>query len=440
MKRKWYMLVVFAALILLLSGCNLGTVKEMYRVPIRSEAYQNLQKLIDEVMTDAQYSAPLSGTNLQTVQMADLDGDEFVEYLLFSKTGSDKPLRISIFSVSQGGYALVDTIECSGAAFDQVEYAQIDGLGGLDIIVGRQIGEQVVRTLSVYSMHDGQMEQILSTNYSKFLRTDLDENGRSELFVLRPAESASENGIAELYTVRNGIMSRSPEVQMTRPVESIKKVMVSMLYNDVPAVYVASDVDGSAIVTDVFSVVNGQLANVTKNGEHDTNVNTLRNYYVYADDIDADGVLELPDLMEMRMPEGTVGTQSQHLIRWYALTSLGEVVDKLYTYHNYVGGWYLRLTESYVDRLTVSQQGNSYIFSIWNEDYTLQQPLMTIYVLTGQNREEQAVMDNRFVLLRTEGTVYAASLEVVSVEHGLSQHVLINNFELIREEWNPSGT
>ena len=140
------------------------------------------------------------------------------------------------------------------------------------------------------------------------------------------------------------------------------------------------------------------------------------------------------------MPEGTVGTQSQHLIRWYALTSRGEVVDKLYTYHNYVGGWYLRLTESYADRLTVSQQGNSYSFSIWNEDYTLQQPLMTIYVLTGQNREEQAVMDNRFVLLRTEGTVYAASLEVVSVEHGLSQHVLINNFELIREEWNPSGT
>lgn len=440
MKKKWYMFFVLAAVTLLLSGCNLGTVKEMYRVPIRSEAYQDLQKLIDEAMTDAQYSAPLSGTNLQTVQMADLNGDEFVEYLLFSKTGSDKPLRISIFSASPDGYALLDTIECTGAGFDQVEYAQIDGRGGLEIIIGRQIGEQVVRTLSVYTHRDGQMEQLLSTNYSKFLCTDLDENGRNELFVLRPAESATENGIAELYSVSNGIMSRSAEVQMSRPAESIKKVMVSNLDNEVPAVYVASDVDGSAIVTDVFSLVSGQLVNVTKTGEYDTNVDTLRNYYVYAADIDADGVLELPDLIGMRMPEGTVDAKSQHLIRWYSITSRGEVVDKLYTYHNFVGGWYVKLTESYVEHLAVSQQGNSYIFSIWNEDYTLLQPLMTIYVLTGQNREEQAVVDNRFVLLRTEATVYAASLEVISVEHGLSQNVLINNFELIRQEWNPDGT
>ena len=440
MQKKWNMILLLLATVLLLSGCSLHTVKELYCLPKRSESFANLQSLMDEAMWGLEYSAPLSGKNLQTVQMADLDGDGMDEYLLSAKSGTGDPMKIFIFATKFNGYYLMDRIDCTGAAFDCVEYAQMDGKPGLEIIVGRRIGEKVPKTLSVFTVHDDQIEQVLTTHYTRFLCCDLDSNRRSDLFVLLPGENASDSGLAELYSIRSGVVNRSSQIPMSRPADSIKRIMVNQLNNHVPAVYVASDVDGSSIVTDVFCVHNDILVNVTNDNDYDTSVNTLRNYYVYADDIDSDKTLELPRLIEMQMPEGHSRNELQYLIHWYSLTSRGEVVTKQYTYHNYVGGWYVRLEPQNVSRITVTQQGSSYQFGIWNEDFTELEPLMTIYVLTGQKREEQAVSENRFVLHRTESTVYAASLEVIATEYGMSQQTLIQNFSLIKEEWDSGKT
>ena len=53
-------------------------------------------------------------------------------------------------------------------------------------------------------------------------------------------------------------------------------------------------------VTDIFSLVDGRLTNISFSNEANTSIRTLRNFYVYAEDIDADGVLELPSLLTMK--------------------------------------------------------------------------------------------------------------------------------------------
>jgi len=160
----------------------------------------------------------------------------------------------------------------------------------------------------------------------------------------------------------------------------------------------------------------------------------LRNYYVYADDIDDDSVLELPSLITMKTKEDS-DAERQYLIRWFALTSQGREVDKQYTYHNFVGGWYVQLDKSIAQRITVTQMGNSYEFSLWNPTLTEAKTLYTIYILTGQKREEQAVSDNRFVIYKTDTTIYAGNLEVASAEYGISKESLIQSFQLILQDW-----
>lgn len=437
-KRIWVLLLLMA--VAFLTGCNMRTVDELYCLPKRSEAYTNLQSLIDRAMVGLEYNAPLSGENRQTVQMADLDGDGAVEYLLFAKGSADKPLQIFIFGGDDEEYVLLDTIESTGSAFEQVEYVQMDDHGGVEIVVGRQLSDQVLRSVSVYSMINGQMEQLMTANYSKFVCHDLDSDAFSELLLLRPGTADSVNGVAELYGMDNGTMERSPEVNMSEPSDAVKRIMVGKLNDGLSAVYVASDVDGSAIITDVYAIVNGNFTNVSFSNESGTSVQTLRNYYVYADDIDDDGVLELPSLITMRLPEDTLSTDNQYLIRWYAMTSDGAEVDKLYTYHNFVGGWYMQLDSKLASRLIVVQQGNSYEFSIWDEEQQFAERLMTVYVLTGQKREEQAVIDNRFVLYRTESTVYAAKLDVASATYGISKDGLIESFHLILQDWKTGET
>lgn len=440
MKHKWIWKLLPVLAVLLLTGCNMRTVDELYLLPKRSEAYTNLQTRIDQVMVGKEYSAPLSGENRQIVQMVDLDGDGVVEYILFARDSDDKPLHIYIFTGENGEYTLMDSIESTGTAFEQVEYVQMDDRAGYEIVVGRQVSDQVLRSVSVYTVKNGEVEQCVTANYSKFVCHDLDADGFSELLLLHPGETDTDNGIAELYGIENGSIERSAEVNMSEPSDAIKRIMVGKLNDGIPAVYVASDVDGGAIITDVYAIVDGAFTNVSFSNESGTSVQTLRNYYVYADDIDEDGVLELPSLITMKLPADSSTGANQYLIRWYAMDSDGSEIDKLYSYHNYMGGWYLCLSSDLAPRMSVIQQGNSYEFSIWDEDFNQSEKLMSVFVLTGQKRDEQASIDNRFVLYRTESTVYAANLEVASAAYGISKDGLINSFRLILQDWNTGET
>lgn len=437
MKRKGILLCLLILAALVLSGCGMKTVDQLYQIPQRSEDFLNLQTIINKTMTGFSNSAPISGEHCQTVQMMDLDGDGDLECLLFAKGSDEKPLKIFIFNKEGEQYVLKATIASYGTAFEQVQYIQFDGRPGYELVVGRQVSDQVLSSVSVYTFAGGRMEQLMSTSYSQIVVCDLDSNDQDELLVLRPGDDATLNGVAELYSMSGNTVQRHHEASMSQPSENIKRIMVSKLQGGEPAVYVASDVNGSAIITDVFAQVDGTLRNVSLSVEHGTSVDTLRNYYVYADDIDDDGVLELPELIPVgRSSERS--EENQYMIRWFSMTAAGEMVEKKYTYHNFEGGWYLDIDSWVLDDLVVSQRGNIYEFTVPEGDKeTL---VLTIYILTGQNREELAQRDNRFVLYRTESTIYAARLEVASTDYNMTMEALSQQFQLIQKDWNNGET
>ena len=436
--HKIFVLLLSAAL--LLSGCMMRTVEEMYTPPKRSEDDRYLQSAIDSAMTGLAYAAPLSGENQQTVQSADLDGDGVEEFLLFARSDSDKPMKVLIFRQEGEMFRLSETIESQGSAFEQVEYVDFDNRPGLELVVGRKLSDQVPRSVSVYSFSTGQAEQLMAANYSKFLTCDLDSNGNTELMVIHPDESDSAGGMAVLYGFRDGIVERSREVALSCRVDAVRRIMVSNLRNWIPAVYVASSPDESVMITDILAMKDGVFTNVSFSNESGTSVQTLRNYYVYADDIDHDGILELPSLITMRpVMENRTG-ERQYLIRWFAMDLMGGEEDKLHTFHNFMDGWYLELSPDWANRLSVSQNGNAYSFYIWDEGSENAHQVFAVYTLTGADRESLALENNRFVLHRTEGVVYAARLEAVSSAYGIDQDDLLNSFHLIRRDWNTGET
>lgn len=432
------MLILFMAL--LLSGCDMRTVDQMYAVPRRSAEYQNLQIVIDQAMTGHEYCAPLSGENQQSVQMADLDGDGSDEYLLFAKGNSDDPLKIFIFSSEEEEFILWQTIESRGSGFELVEYADIDGKPGKEVVVGRQVSDQILRYLTVYSFGSGEAEQLLAVNYSKFVTADLNQDERTDLMVIAPGESGEENAVAMLYRYVDGTMKRSREARLSGQSENIKRIMVSQLYGGTPAVYVASSVEESAIITDVFAVKEGEFMNISLSNESGTSIQTLRNHYVYADDIDSDGTLELPCLIDMRPVQNNSRTSTLHLIRWYTMTEDGEEVDKMYTFHNFDSGWYLTLNEIWASRISVTEGSGTCTFYVWDEAFEKAEKLLTVCALTGSDREQAAEQEDRFPLYKTDGVIYAAKLEVAALSYGLSQENLMGSFHLIQMDWKTGET
>ena len=72
---------------------------------------------------------------------------------------------------------------------------------------------------------------------------------------------------------------------------------------------------------------------------------------------------------------------------------------------------------------------------MWDRNYGNLEKLWTVYVLTGEDRSSAAALDGRFVLLKTDSVVYAASLEKAGERSGITQERLINSFFLIQSDW-----
>ena len=75
--RKFARALALAALCLLLGGCamNVSTDK-LYALPSLPAEYASLEAEINALLSDgAEHAAPISGSNLQSGQMVDLDGD-----------------------------------------------------------------------------------------------------------------------------------------------------------------------------------------------------------------------------------------------------------------------------------------------------------------------------------------------------------------------------
>ena len=122
--KKWHMLLLAAALPLLLSGCMLSaSVEDLYILPQLPVEYKDLSAQIDAILADgAEYTSPTAGTNLQSVQLVDLDGDGNEEALAFFRNASEEsPLKIYIFRSVGDTYEQAAIIDGSGTSIHSIQ-------------------------------------------------------------------------------------------------------------------------------------------------------------------------------------------------------------------------------------------------------------------------------------------------------------------------------
>ena len=431
MKKR---ILAFAALLagmLMLGGCAGRTVDEMYSLPRRSSQNNDLREVVEAAMEGVTYAAPVSGENQESVQTADLDGDGVEEYLVFARGEKDSSLQILLFRQNADRkYEHWETIVCKGASFEQIQYAPIDDKPGDELIVGTWINEQVTRTVSLYSFASGQSEKIKSMVYQKMTICDLNQDGRRELMVIQNGESALDNGSVRLYSYTDGSVLGSVEAKLSASPDQIKRIVVNRLSSGEAAVYVASSSNEQSIITDIFALRSGVFTNIALSGEVGTGMQTLRNDFVYAEDMDSDGTLELPALVTMMYNQ-----TEQNMIRWYSVDAYGNETNKLYTFHNPSDGWYIEINSEWIDRFAAEKAGSVYTFYMWNYSYGSAVPVFSVYCFTGKDRDMQADAQNRFALYRGEDVVYAAKLESGSAIYGITESYLQSAFHLIRQEW-----
>ena len=439
-RLKW-MGVLMGALLsaALLTGCVGQSTEELYALPKQPDEYYELQNAIDQLLTvNASYSGPLSGSNQQAVQLADLDGDAEDEAIVFIKTAGERPLKAYIFDETENGkYLNTGVIEGDGSAFDAVDYVQLDGEPGMEILLGRQLSEQITQSLCAYTYKDGHLTELMSTNYAEYTVVDLDGDDRRDVFVLRsPTEERA--AVAELYRCVDGQMEREPEVQLSDGAKEIRRIVTGYVAQGIPAVFVASEYGENMIITDIFAFAGKDFRNISTNAETGLSAQTVRSYNVYASDIDSDGLIELPSPVALPSQSNEA---TYWVIDWYNLMPDGRRDVKTTTFHNYMSGWYLELPEHWHDHLTIMREEDSngdrgYTFAKWNGREQEPDTIVTIRAFAGEDRLERASADGNFLLAEKGEIAYAASLGDCAWAKQLTQEDLRAMFRFIEVDWN----
>lgn len=439
MHRKKASIFLMALLLCtLFSGCILQSAEELYALPKQSAEYYTLQNQIESVLdSGAEYCAPVSGDRRQAVQLADLDSDGQEEAIVFFRMPGEKPLKMYIYKKDGTGYVESAVIEGDGSAFESVDYRQIDTTLGLEIVVGRQVSDQVPQTLSVYSLEGGHVTELLNVSCIRHTVADLDNNGLQDLLVFR-SEEDSAVGLTEYYAWSDGGLECEGSAAMSTALssDSIRRIIRGMMQEDTPAVFVANTYEENTIVTDVFILDDGAFLNVSALGESANDATRVRYRNVYSTDIDADGLIELPGTV--RLPKRhEEDTASYYMIRWYNLHEDGSREYKLATFHNYTDGWYVDLLPEWEQNLVVDYEQDAqglpgYWFYRGAKGGQEEHPLFAVFALIGADARELAQTDGRFILAEKGDVLYAGMI----LDENLTQEQLRSVFHFIFTDWN----
>ena len=413
--------------------------QELYALPKLPAKYTELNALLTEILNGgAEYAAPTSGSNIQSVQLIDLNGDGREEAVAFFRNPTDeKPLKIYIFTSLADSYRLATKIEGSGTAIYSINYVDMNNDGRMEIAVGWKAAAEL-QVLEIYTSDEEETRPLVRTDYVKYLAFDLNEDGQQELLVLRAGEDG--DGVADYYNWQDdGTLANRSYIRISSSMAELSqqgRVRAGTLRNGEPAVFVTGVTDQSMAVTDILALRGGEIANIVIDQTTGVSGEISPFCSLYPSDFNHDDITETP--RSIPLPSSPTGDPFYRLIEWRQFEMSGESVAPLCTYHNIDDGWYLRIPDAWADQFfafrTVAPGEASVTFCLRGDS----RQFLRISALSGSGREMRAVRGNRFIIGRRTEIIYTAELPDADAGRGFSmtEEELRSAFSLIvREDW-----
>ena len=446
--KKWMTVLLVLGMVLALSGCTMPKLtldpEELYALPELPARYTTLNQQLNALQEGgAEYAAPVAGSNIQPVQMVDLDGDGKEEALaFFRQPDGEKPLKIYIFTDNGDSYAQTAVIEGSGLAVYSIAYTDMNGDGRMEIIVGWRVSMEL-QALAVYALEPDGARELMRTNYVKYAVADLNSDGMRELTVFRADQDGV--GAADCYVWKNGTLALGSTIRVSMTMAELSqqgKVTVGMLRSGEPALFVTGVADGARAITDVLLLREGELSNSVLSLTTGVSGESSRFRSLYPMDINGDGITEVPRTVPLFWGE-TESDVSQR-VDWISYDAAGTASRVLSTYHAIEDGWYLQLPEDWAETVWAGRSSSVDETSVtfYTESASRQEqtcvPVLRITALSGSNRERLAVRTGRFILGRNDGVIYVGELLKGNEDWsgGVTEDEVRNAFSLIAKEWS----
>ncbi len=352
---------------------------------------------------------PHRGDYLSAFVMYDLDSDGQEEAMVFydDPNNTEYQTQICILDNDGDGWKALQTYPGSGTAVDQIQFVDISGQGGCDILIGWEQVNQELKTVNLYNFKNGQMKSLFSNTYSELLVTRLTGGKHSDLLLLESSALAKpvDAKLATLLPEEDVVDIIGEEYRLTNAFTSYLEVKYGLLSDRSPAVFIDGRLSGGQYCTDVlyFDREQQKLTSRLLYDVDDYSEKTIRTLEIVCQDIDGDGIMDMP------MPEPLPGYEeemenSMYLINYSCLDHNG--ISRLTpTVVNREAGYMIKFPDSWRDKVTVTQEDktNEWRFWVYNGSLgQLREELLRIKVYSSKDYHDKFDADT-YRIIRTKG-------------------------------------
>ncbi len=311
MKRKTLMTFILAAILLLCSSCSVftGELSGMLTPPALSTSRQALTKTLKTVLGDYELVYPQSGSYRTGIIPVDLNGDQNTEAVCFYKASGG--LGFLALENREGAWQILGRGKSDAASISRVAFGDLDGDGLSELIVGWQYLSDSDSSYEVYALKQGEAESKYTGLFTQL--TLLDGEDRSYLVVLN-RNSATKSVTAALVGKTEKEIGLINTVTMVSRSTSYLSILPGKTTEGLPAVYIDEQLEEGLFATEVLAI--NEQGRLTNELLAQPNVTTWRRNGVTCQDVNGDGIPEVPGEMALPAYHRNGLPENLYLVQW----------------------------------------------------------------------------------------------------------------------------
>lgn len=384
-KRIFAAITIIICICVCFSGCDFTFLseEELIRPPKISGEISSLQKAFEKTVNKefVQMKTPINGDDRSSYIVLDIDRDGNDEGLvLYSDPSIDEFARVAVFKYDNSEWKNVSVVVGLAEEIYEVGFNDINGDGNYEILVSwtalnpdsasnetlTLIGS---RMLTLYKFSNSAMTLLRTENFTKMYVSDFNSDGADDIFLSTVSISNDSNRTKGRIITFNKDCSVNSDESFSLigmlDVANIVSDSVKLYGKQYTRIYVDGVLSEAAFVTDVieYSVSDNKFSFPLHRGESTELIVTARSSKIYSFDINSDGKIEIPSLIELpfskRIDENFgQETNTLNLVVWSNL-SAQNTTPVLKTLYNKSDNYYFIFEDDWISKITAVYNVNS---------------------------------------------------------------------------------
>ncbi|MBQ4569735.1 MAG: hypothetical protein IJA62_06775 [Ruminococcus sp.] len=415
MKKRIVLIAVAVFLIFSLCGCEVISfnVSELMAPPKATGENAAIQKLVGkEAGAGYTLKYPQNGSYRSAITCMDFDNDSAQEAVAFYlPSGEAQTVHMLIMDCVDGEWVTIGNYTSKSSTVDRLVFCDLDGDSKQEIVVGWSTYNSLINDLSVYLVEDGKSQEIVSeSKYSDFLFGEFTNSSKDELLLLSlyTADKPAGAALVALNDTKNSLYTVS-ESPIDADVTSFAKLQTGdIFYGQFGAVLDGVTSAGSYNTQLLYySEYYASLQRVFFTEDSPTNQAT-RPYAVLSEDIDNDGIIEIPNTFKMNIDDSQTDVIPAALIHWCEYSALDTLEVNMLQAASIVYGCRFTIPEKWDDNYTayVNYSTNEITFFEWSDRSGPGEPLLVIKMFTDAAWNDGTSASNYTELGRNDSYVY----------------------------------